>query len=328
MNTEDQKNPMQQAPAGASAMPGNHAAGIKGFSWSHAGPGITRAASIADFIPLMSSHETTSHAVPLTPLQSNGTMKPSKNRAFDAISMENIFKNGAAAGRETEWMEDAAREMHNHELTGLASIPEKSPDPIIELSIDGRVTFCNAAARRSFPGLLVESAAHPLISAFLPVLDLLAVGTVTETDRSIELNGRSFQAHVALNQDTKRVRVYLRDVSRAHETERQMQSLRKELVDQQRRFIALFAQLTEDMQTDLNVLVGYSALACDQTAGLDRADLDRLQEMIQASSSAVEQHLASFRDSITRASAVPNPVDASDLSLTSTLLTRPVTTLS
>jgi hypothetical protein len=50
--------------------------------------------------------------------------------------------------------------------------------------------------------------------------------------------------------------------------------------------------------------------------------------MIQASGSAVEQHLASFRESITRASAVPNPVDASDLSLTNTLLTRPVTTLS
>ncbi|MBL0177167.1 MAG: hypothetical protein IPP94_18290 [Ignavibacteria bacterium] len=91
------------------------------------------------------------------------------------------------------------------------------------------MTFCNAAARRSFPGLIVKSASHTLINHIVPVLDLFAAGKTCEAEREFEIKGRIFHAYLVLNSETKRVRVYLKDVTRIRDTERQLRAMRREV---------------------------------------------------------------------------------------------------
>ncbi|MBL0177174.1 MAG: hypothetical protein IPP94_18330 [Ignavibacteria bacterium] len=253
-----------------------------------------------------------------------------RNRSpFHAFSMDDIFTDGSPSQTEGSWMERTARELAHRELTELASLPEKSPDPIIEVSSNGHVTFCNAAARRSFPGLIVKSASHTLINHIVPVLDLFAAGKTCEAEREFEIKGRIFHAYLVLNSETKRVRVYLKDVTRIRDTERQLRAMRREVFEQQQRFAALFNRLAHDIRTDLNILVGYSSLVCEEEASFSGGEKHELKEMITNAGFSLEKRLEAFSETITMASAVPPPQGTDEVtSATQLLAPSPLSTLS
>ena len=49
-------------------------------------------------------------------------------------------------------------------LAYLSSFPEMNPSQIIESDRSGKVTYCNAAAERLFPGITQSGAAHPYLA--------------------------------------------------------------------------------------------------------------------------------------------------------------------
>jgi serine phosphatase RsbU (regulator of sigma subunit) len=51
-----------------------------------------------------------------------------------------------------------------NDLARLASFPEQNPNPVIELSLDGTITYLNPAAKNYFPDLIEKNISHPLFS--------------------------------------------------------------------------------------------------------------------------------------------------------------------
>ncbi len=45
----------------------------------------------------------------------------------------------------------------------LASFPEKNPNPILEISLDGRIEYTNPTIRRLFPTIEEQQTNHPFL---------------------------------------------------------------------------------------------------------------------------------------------------------------------
>ncbi|MDY6936106.1 MAG: EAL domain-containing protein [Cyanobacteriota bacterium] len=99
-------------------------------------------------------------------------------------------------------------------LARLASFPELSPHPIIEVDLDGRITYLNPAALTAFPNLQAQSQEHPLLSNLLETLE---VQNVNLLHRSIQVNDRLYEQSIHYITESRLVRSYLFDITERHE---------------------------------------------------------------------------------------------------------------
>lgn len=58
----------------------------------------------------------------------------------------------------------------------LASFPEQNPDPVIEVDLDGRVTYLNPVAEERFPDLAEKGLSHPLLAELPTIIAALEAG--------------------------------------------------------------------------------------------------------------------------------------------------------
>jgi len=49
------------------------------------------------------------------------------------------------------------------ELKNLSSFPQLNPNPVVELNRNGKVSYCNPAALKQFPGIIKKGSAHPFL---------------------------------------------------------------------------------------------------------------------------------------------------------------------
>ncbi|RPJ83336.1 MAG: PAS domain S-box protein, partial [Acidobacteria bacterium] len=81
-----------------------------------------------------------------------------------------VFEGEGGDSRATSFVGTVAditeRKGAESRLAYLASFPERNPNPVVEADRDGRVRYANSAAKRLFPTLEQEGAAHPLFSGW------------------------------------------------------------------------------------------------------------------------------------------------------------------
>jgi signal transduction histidine kinase/DNA-binding response OmpR family regulator/HPt (histidine-containing phosphotransfer) domain-containing protein len=146
-----------------------------------------------------------------------------------------------AAANQALQAEIAARKQAEEQLARLASFPVFNASPIVEVDVDGRVTFANSSAQRLFPDLERRGLDHP----WLTDATLLAgaghedVGVVA---RGVTVGERHYHQSLHYVAEVRRIRIYGIDITerkRAEERARLLSEITAQLLasDQPQRLV-------------------------------------------------------------------------------------------
>ena len=111
------------------------------------------------------------------------------------------------------------------ELARLASIPEQSPSPILEVSTDGTLTYANIAARASFAELEAPGARHPVFDGLVEAMDVLRQGHKPFVTREVTVGNQVYQEQISGVPGRALVRLYLNDITERHRTIERLEQL-------------------------------------------------------------------------------------------------------
>ncbi|MFN2137028.1 MAG: GAF domain-containing protein, partial [Candidatus Promineifilaceae bacterium] len=127
------------------------------------------------------------------------------------------------------WQQREQLEEANQELTRLASFPEMTPRPIIELNRDGVIDYLNPAGEEIFPECRLDGLSSPLLVDFDSILNTLDTHPGHETVREIQVDDRWYEELFHIVPNTDHIRCFITDITeqkRAEdETQRQTEYL-------------------------------------------------------------------------------------------------------
>ena len=96
----------------------------------------------------------------------------------------------------------------------LASFPARNPIPIVEVDVDGRVRYANAAAERLVPGIRSGGAgSHPWLAGWPDVVAAFLERAAPSVERTAAVGERTFQQMAYYVPETGCVRIYGIDVT-------------------------------------------------------------------------------------------------------------------
>ena len=99
-------------------------------------------------------------------------------------------------------------------IAHLASFPELNASPILEIDLQGKVTYANPAAKMLFPELRKSALKHPLLQKWSSVT--AALGTDVQQQviaREVEADGAVFHQTIHYLPEIGLVRVYFADIT-------------------------------------------------------------------------------------------------------------------
>ena len=168
------------------------------------------------------------------------------------------------------------RKRAEQERLRLAVLIEQNPDPVVETTPDGLVTYLNAAAREQFPGLETTKD-HPVLES----MRAAAVSLRQTNDRSITrevLYGKQiFEQHVSYVQELNAIQSYHADVTERKQAERAKDEF--------------LSTVSHELRTPLATIKEFIVILADQLAGpltsaqqeylsIIRSNIDRLSRII------------------------------------------------
>jgi sigma-B regulation protein RsbU (phosphoserine phosphatase) len=132
-------------------------------------------------------------------------------------------ESGRLSGYDGVVEDISERKQAENQLAYLASFPEKSPHPIMELSLGGDIRYVNPAAGRLFPGLPQQGLAHPWLVDWAAMVRQ-ACGDPTKTAiRELVIGDRSYEQFYCYIAQDEVVRCYGLDIT---ERKQAMEALR------------------------------------------------------------------------------------------------------
>lgn len=164
-----------------------------------------------------------------------------KNGANDYLLKDRLSRLGVSIRRTLQEVESVKeRERHVKEIAWLASFPERNPLPVIEMSLDGNLTYVNPVAFELFPNLAEAKLEHPLFHG----LEKFFSGKeeMELLQREVEIGNTVYHQTIHSLRDQKRLRFYLIDISERKNLER----LKDEFV----------GNVSHEMRTPLTIIKG------------------------------------------------------------------------
>ncbi|MEE3718476.1 EAL domain-containing protein [Tumidithrix elongata RA019] len=98
-------------------------------------------------------------------------------------------------------------------MSRLASIPELNPNPIIEIDLEGDITYLNPAAMQQFPNIDTLGSQHPTLQGLLSRATSLQNGNQDFFVREVEINERVIEQFVHFIQCSDLIRIYVADIT-------------------------------------------------------------------------------------------------------------------
>lgn len=193
---------------------------------------------------------------------------------------------------------DSLEKRDREELLRLASFPELSPSPIVEVSWDGNIVYLNPAASNRFPTLYEQRLKHPILSGLLPQE---SDGQGKLLVREVKIGQKVFEQYIHYLPERQLVRSYIFDFTERKQTEIALQESEKRyraVIRQTREGIFLVDAATKQI-LEANAaychLLGYNLeetleLALYDVVALDREIVElKLQQLLVNQQDFVEE---------------------------------------
>ncbi len=106
-----------------------------------------------------------------------------------------------------------AKQRDQEEIRRLASFPKLNPNPVIELTLSGEVTYVNPAAEKQFPDLPVLRELHPLFTGLEDTIIAFRQGWQIEALREVRLGDATYEQYLYYVPENALIRVTIMDIS-------------------------------------------------------------------------------------------------------------------
>ena len=133
-------------------------------------------------------------------------------------------------------------------ISKLSSFAELSPYPIVEISLDGDLTYYNPSARLFFPDLKEEGMNHPVLSHLLRAEHKIQGNLFV---REVNYKNKIFEQYIHYLPDLKLIRSYIFDFTKR-------KNIESKLKDSEEKYRAVIEQISEGIllfnAEDLNII--------------------------------------------------------------------------
>lgn len=166
------------------------------------------------------------------------------------------------------------RKKAEKEIERLASFPILNPNPVVEVGVDGKITFINPAAQILFPDIEAAGLKHIFFFDWENIISVFADRRIDTFGREIKINGHWYHQQFYLVPRTQQIRVYCTGVDELKRTEEARIRIQKELEEnalQLERYANQMEALAEQRAQQLKSSERLAAIG--QTAGMVGHDI-------------------------------------------------------
>ncbi|MGL6339989.1 MAG: FHA domain-containing protein, partial [Waterburya sp.] len=147
----------------------------------------------------------------------------------DATCFLNNINNSGSQSRSRQTLNVSEEERQasiQQSLERLASFPELFSDPIIEIDLQGNITYLNPAALKRFPNLKKDKLQHPILDGIIP---LVKNQQETSFVREVKIENQIFEQSIHIISASRLVRCYISDITKRKQAEILLKKAHQEL---------------------------------------------------------------------------------------------------
>lgn len=147
----------------------------------------------------------------------------------------------------------------------MALFAELSPDPIFRFDAEGKIILANNSAHKIFPNRILVGEQSKIVLPFLNSYDIKEIiGHEKVISFTTPLDNKYFQFIIDGVKKFNVCQVYGRDITEMKNTERDLKEALIRAEDAKRLKEFFLAQISHEIRSPLNVIVGYSDLLADE----------------------------------------------------------------
>ncbi len=127
------------------------------------------------------------------------------------------------------WHDVTERKRAESEIAYLASFPERNPQPVMEVGLEGDIRYMNPAACRLFPELREQGAAHPWLAELGTVNHLVSKGQTDIAIQDVSVADRTYQQSFFYSAPERTICIYGLDTTERNRAEQALRQSHDEL---------------------------------------------------------------------------------------------------
>lgn len=144
------------------------------------------------------------------------------DRFVEAKDLSTILSNSINPFATLVPTDDDFQSLSEAALVRLASFPELTPYPILEIDLSGTVTYLNPSAVMQFPDLTDLGPEHPMLQGLLPMEKPVQPGQRTFFVREVEIGDHVFEQSIHYIAESDLIRSYVTDITVRKRAEEQL----------------------------------------------------------------------------------------------------------
>lgn len=166
---------------------------------------------------------------PVSETEFDFTGPTGERRTVSASSTPMRDAQGHILGAVTVSRDITDRKQAEETRAWLASFPERNPNPVVEVELNGQIRYANPAAQQLFPGLKEQAIRHAWLAEWDKVVGALASGQANILSRDVTVGEHSYQQAVFHDPQYGYIRIYGLDITDRVRAETEVQKARADL---------------------------------------------------------------------------------------------------